>query len=126
MATDPDKISVVSQWKRPNTATELQSFLGFGSYYRRFVEGFSRLAAPLHHLVADAIGSKHKPKGHGKCSIVEKQNEECEQEFKALKERLVSAPVLGYVDFVKPFVLEIDVSHAGLSAVLSQDQEGQC
>lgn len=125
VATDPDKIIVVSQWKRPTTAKELQSFLGFASYYRRFVEGFSKLAAPLHRLVADVIGSKHKPKGHGKCSIVEKWNEECEQGFQSLKERLVSAPVLGYADFVKPFVLEIDASHAGLGAVLSQDQEGQ-
>uniref|UniRef100_A0A8C6TVK3 ribonuclease H n=1 Tax=Neogobius melanostomus TaxID=47308 RepID=A0A8C6TVK3_9GOBI len=65
VATDPEKISVVEQWKRPTTATELQSFLGFASYYRRFVEGFSKFAAPLHRLVADVVGSKHKPKGHG-------------------------------------------------------------
>ena len=125
VATDPDKIIVVSQWKQPTTARELRSFLGFASYYRRFVEGFSKLAAPLHRLVVEVIGSKHKPKGHDRCSIMEKWNEECEQGFQSLKERLVSAPVLGYADFTKPFILEIDASHAGLGAVLSQDQEGQ-
>jgi len=124
VATDPDKIRVVSEWKRPTTVTELQSFLGFASYYRRFVEGFSKLAAPLHRLVADLIRSKRKSKGHRKCSIGENWDEECKQGFQSLKERLVSAPVLGYANFANPFVLEIDASHAGLGAVLSQDQEG--
>lgn len=125
VATDPDKISAVSQWGRPVTVKELRSFLGFASYYRRFVEGFSKMAAPLHRLVADVIGSKHKPRGQAKCSIVERWNDECEQAFQALKEQLVSAPVLGYADFGKPFVLEIDASHVGLGAVLSQEQEGR-
>lgn len=40
VATDPEKISVVQEWKTPVTVTELQSFLGFASYFRRFVEGF--------------------------------------------------------------------------------------
>lgn len=42
-----------------------------------------------------------------------------------LKRSLVEAPVLGYADFSKPFVLEIDASQVGLGAVLSQEQEGQ-
>lgn len=104
MATDPDKINVVLQWKQPTTATELQSFLGFASYYHCFAEGFSKLAAPLYYLVADVIGSKHKPKGHGKCSIMEKWNEECKQGFQSFKEQLVSAPVLRHADFAKPLM----------------------
>ena len=48
----------------------------------------------------------------------------CEESFEALKTRLVSAPVLVYADFALPFVLEVDASHSGLGAVLSQEQEG--
>ncbi|KAL6467781.1 hypothetical protein MHYP_G00234580 [Metynnis hypsauchen] len=51
VATDPAKIEVVKGWECPLHLAELRSFLGFASYYRRFVEGFSKLAAPLHHLV---------------------------------------------------------------------------
>ncbi|KAL2088289.1 hypothetical protein ACEWY4_015188 [Coilia grayii] len=52
VATDPDKIQTVLQWKRPLTLTELRSFLGFASYYRRFVAGFAKHAGPLHKLLA--------------------------------------------------------------------------
>lgn len=75
--------------------------------------------------MTEVIGGKHKLRGYGKSSIVEKWNEGCKQGFQSLKEQLVSAPDLGYADFVKPFVLEIDASHVGLGAVLSQGQEGQ-
>lgn len=125
VATDPEKICVVKQWKRPTTVSELQSFLGFASYYRRFVEGFSKFAAPLHRLVSDVVGSRHKPKGHGKSLIVDRWNESCQQGFETLKQKLVSAPVLAYADFSKPFVVEIDASYSGLGAVLSQDQNGE-
>lgn len=52
-------------------------------------------------------------------------SKECENAFKTLKKLLLSAPVLGYADFTKPFVLEIDASHAGLGAVLSEDYDGK-
>lgn len=51
VSTDPGKISTVAEWRRPSNAAELRSFLGFVSYYRRFVEGFAKLAAPLLMLV---------------------------------------------------------------------------
>lgn len=60
MSTDPAKISAVAEWKRTTTVAELGSFLGFVSYYRRFVEGLARLASQLHHLVADVGGTKKK------------------------------------------------------------------
>ncbi|RVE58875.1 hypothetical protein OJAV_G00198510 [Oryzias javanicus] len=52
VSTDPAKLDAVAKWPRPTTTTELRSFLGFASYYRRFVEGFAQLAAPLHRLAA--------------------------------------------------------------------------
>lgn len=60
VSTDPMKIAVVKEWKRPGHLAELHSFLGFASYYRRFVQGFSKLAAPLHHLVGKLTGPRRK------------------------------------------------------------------
>ncbi|XP_067309059.1 uncharacterized protein [Pseudorasbora parva] len=125
VSTDPEKISAVANWKRPSNLMELRSFLGFASYYRRFVEGFARLAAPLHRLVGELQG-KGKKRSSGTNILLEgRWTEVLEEAFVALKRSLVEAPVLGYADFSKPFVLEIDASQVGLGAVLSQEQEGQ-
>lgn len=57
-------------------------------------------------------------------AIQDRWDEACEGAFQELKDRLVQAPVLGYADFSRPFIFEIDASHAGFGAVLSQDQGG--
>ena len=124
VSTDPAKIEVVREWRRPGHLAELRSFLGFASYYRRFVEGFSKLAAPLHHLV----GRLNGPRKKGKTPPVPLAStwvEECEHAFLSLKERLTSAPVLAYADFSKPFILEVDASHGGLGVILSQEHQGK-
>ncbi|KAL6476359.1 hypothetical protein MHYP_G00148580 [Metynnis hypsauchen] len=124
VATDPAKIEVVKGWECPLHLAELRSFLGFASYYRRFVEGFSKLAAPLHHLVGKLTGPRRKGKTP-KISLATAWSEDCEQAFQSLKAKLTSAPVLAYADFNKPFILEVDASHGGLGAVLSQEQDGK-
>ncbi|XP_077947562.1 uncharacterized protein LOC144388873 isoform X2 [Gasterosteus aculeatus] len=123
VATDPGKLSAVANWPRPTNATELRSFLGFCSYYRRFVEGFAKIAAPLHRLVANMIDARTK-KASRKI-IGELWTEQCEKSFQDLKSRLISAPVLAYADFSLPFILEVDASLSGLGAVLSQEQDGK-
>ena len=123
VATDPEKTRAVADWPRPNTAREVRSFLGFASYYRRFVPDFARHAAPLHRLAAAATSGKR-----GVPPVAEMASgwsEECEAGFQALKASLVTAPVLAYADFSLPFVLDIDASYAGLGAVLSQEQGGR-
>lgn len=122
VSTDPEKIRAVAEWKRPRTLTELRSFLGFASYYRRFVEGFAKCAAPLHKLVGTLQGGQKRARVN---SLEGRWDEACEMAFTGLKSKLVSAPVLGFADFSKPFILEIDASHAGLGAVLSQEHQGK-
>lgn len=122
VATDPAKVDAVAQWPRPSQVSELRSFLGFASYYRRFVEGFAKLAGPLHRLVAKLAGTKSK-KGSGEV-FQAAWTLECEESFEALKAKFTSAPVLAYADFTRPFILETDASHSGLGAVLSQETEG--
>ena len=124
VSTDPAKIEVVREWRRPGHLAELRSFLGFASYYRRFVEGFSKLAAPLHHLVGRLNGPRKKGKTPP-VPLASTWDEECEHAFLSLKERLTSAPVLAYADFSKPFILEVDASHGGLGAILSQEHQGK-
>lgn len=124
VATDPDKVAVVRDWVSPNNLAELRSFLGFASYYRRFVRGFAEMAAPLHQLVTRLLGSKRKGKTP-KTPLALVWDNICEDNFRKLKECLVTAPVLVYADFQKPFILEIDASHCGLGAVLSQECNGK-
>ena len=124
VATDPEKTRAVVDWKRPATVTELRSFVGFASYYRRFVEGFAKHAAPLHTLVAELQGPNKKPRPKASVKLQGHWSEECEQAFQTLKTKLTTTPVLRYADFKQPFILEVDASHQGLGAVLAQEQDG--
>nr|GFB02700.1 retrotransposon protein, putative, Ty3-gypsy subclass [Tanacetum cinerariifolium] len=93
-------------WPRPTSVTEVRSFLGLVGYYRRFVEGFSRLALPLTKLMRK--GEKFV------------WNEEREKSFKELKQRLVSAPVLTLSSGSGGFQIYSDASKKGLGCVLMQ------
>ena len=124
VSTDPGKIRAVAEWKTPRNGAELSSFLGFASFYRRFVKNFAKLAAPLH-----ALSALSSPKKGGRPLPAHRFQQQwspaCEEAFQGLKQRLITAPVLAYADFAKPFTLEIDASHQGLGAVLSQEFEGR-
>ena len=109
--TDPSKVQAVRDWPVPQNVTELRSFLGLCSYYRRFIQGFSTIAKPLHRLTE---------KGREFA-----WHDDCEQAFRELKRRLLSAPILGYPMRDGLFVLDTDASNVGVGAVLSQVQDGQ-
>ncbi|GFX93612.1 retrovirus-related Pol polyprotein from transposon 412 [Trichonephila clavipes] len=109
--TDPEKVSAVKNWKRPENLRELQSFLGLCTYYRKFVKGFSNIARPLHKLTE----SKQKFQW----------TKECEDSFLQLKETLTSSPILIYPQPDKPFILDTDASNESVGAVLSQEIDGQ-
>ena len=117
-------MTAVNNWEVPNTVKELRSFLGFASYYRRFVKDFSKVAGPLHDLVNRCL-HEFKTKKHLTVPFSEQWDSGCQEAFDELKQRLTTAPVLGYADYSLPFILETDASNLGLGAVLSQKQGGQ-
>ena len=77
---DPQKIEVVVNWRPPKNVSEVRSFLGLAGYYRKFVEGFSRIAAPVTKLTRKDV----------KYDWVDTY----QQSFEELKGRLTSALVL--------------------------------
>nr|GFB00294.1 retrotransposable element Tf2 [Tanacetum cinerariifolium] len=103
---DPAKVEAIIKWPRLTSVTEVRSFLGLAGYYRRFVEGFSRLALPLTKLMRK--GEKFV------------WNEEREKSFEELKQRLVSAPVLTLPSGSSGFQIYSDASKKGLGCVLMQ------
>ena len=122
VSTDPEKIAAVAKWRAPTNVKELKSFLGFASYYRRFVAGFSKIAAPLNDLASSLL----RPPNNKKCTLtlVDHWTDACELAFQTLKGKLITAPVLAYADFSKSFIVEVDASHHGLGAVISQEHNG--
>ncbi len=91
--------------------------MAFCSFYRRFIEGFAKVAAPLHALMSgDSKADVSKYWG-------ERETEA--RAFAQLKENMTHAPVLKNADYEKQFVVETDASFEGLGAVLSQEYEGK-
>ena len=103
---DPAKIQAVKDWNRPKTVTEIRSFLGLAGYYRKFVEGFSKLAMPLTQLTRK--GTKFE------------WTDKCESSFQELKKRLTIAPILAIPQGTEGFAIYCDASKQGLGAVLMQ------
>ena len=115
LTTDPEKTRAVQDFPKPETMTSLRSFLGLCNYYRKFVPNFAKIAKPLNERL-------HSVKKKGK---LQGWNEECDTAFQQLKDALCQTPVLGYADFDKPFILDVDASGDGLGAVLAQKIDGQ-
>jgi len=120
---NPDKTTAVLEWETPKTETELRGFLGLAGYYRRFVRDFAKIAAPLHALLQGTGRKKGKRKKPTKGLGIGAWDTSCDNAFQELKTKLTSAPILGFPDFTKPYILEVDASYLGLGAVLSQEQE---
>jgi len=103
-----DKIQVILEWKTPRSLTEVQSFLGFTNFYRRFILNYSRIAKPLTELTKKENGREWL------------WNQEAEAAFRELKHRFTTAPILAHFDPKKPVLIETDASDFALGAVLSQ------
>lgn len=109
--TNPDKIKAIVDYPKPRNTTEVKRFLGMTSWYRRFIQDFSELSAPITELI------KGRQKRQG---IVWTDN--ANKSFEELKKRLITAPVLASPDFDKPFVLQCDASNYALGCILTQGE----
>jgi len=103
---DPEKVKTIVNWKAPSNLTDVQAFIGFGNFYRRFIKDFSKIIAPLVNLTRK-----------GKQFI---WNTERQTAFDSLKAAFVSAPILAAFDWEKDILLETDASDYVSAGVLSQ------
>jgi hypothetical protein len=101
-----DKLAAVKEWPVPSRVKDVQSFLGFCNFYRRFIKSFSEISRCLSDLT--------------KKDVVWCWSDDCQLAFESLKDAILSAPSLHHPDFLLPFVLETDASDFAVGAVLSQ------
>eukprot|EP00731_Ephydatia_muelleri_P004957 Em0002g1133a len=106
-----DIVIVVQNWKMPNSIQDVRQFLGLVGYYRKYIPHFAAIARPLHQLTERGREFQW--------------TQECIHAFDELKSRLLSAPILSFPDFEKPFILDTDACQYGIGAVLSQDHDGE-
>jgi hypothetical protein len=107
IAVDPSKVRDILNWSPPKNVLEIRSFLGLAGYYRRFIEGFSKIVKPLTTLLEK--GKEFK------------WDEKCQASFEELKKRLTTSPVLIMPDIHKGFDMYCDASRQGLGCVLMQE-----
>lgn len=107
---DTKKVESVVEWPEPKTVKEVQSFLGFANFYRRFIEGYAKIARPLHDLTRKGTEFVF--------------DEKCKDAFDGLKRAMSTGPVLRHFDPELPIIVETDASDFALGAVLSQ-REGE-
>ncbi|GKA98504.1 putative reverse transcriptase domain-containing protein, partial [Tanacetum coccineum] len=106
---DPAKIESIKDWASPKTPTEIRQFLGLAGYYRRFIEGFSKIAKPMTKLTQKSV----------RFDWGEKE----EAAFQLLKQKLCSAPILALPEGSENFVVYCDASHKRFSALLMQREK---
>ena len=108
--TGPNFIKTMEKWPVPTNSKEVERFCGFANYHRGFIKNFARLTTPLYALTGK------KPFHWG---------DEQQQAFEAVKQALVSAPVLALPTKSDPFILDTDASDLAIGAELLQVQNGE-
>ena len=108
---NPVKTRAIEQWETPKTVKDIQCFTGFCNFYRRFINGWGRIARPLYQLTTKK----------GKENWIWKDKEQ--KSFDQMKTSLTTVPVLVHFDPNKPITGETDASNYVCSGILSQQQE---
>ncbi|GKE85480.1 putative reverse transcriptase domain-containing protein, partial [Tanacetum coccineum] len=106
---DPVKIEAIKDWASPKTPTEIRQFLGLAGYYRRFIEGFSKIARPMTKLTWKSMKFEW--------------GEKAEAAFQLLKQKLCNAPILALLEGSENFVVYCDASYKSLGADLMQREK---
>lgn len=109
---DPSRVEAVSQWPTPTTHRELQVFLGFANFYRRFIEGYAHMSRVLTDKFKGGKGGKHF--GPWTWSTQE------DEAFRGLVTAFTTAPILRHYDPTKPLLMTTDASAFAMSAILEQ------
>lgn len=109
ISMDPAKLSTIAEWPYPKTLNDLQRFLGFSNFYRRFIPNFSGVAGPMTALTGKKIDTVA-----GLCTP------EVIKSFKTLRNLFSKAPFLIHFDFNLPRILQVDSSGFAFSGILSQ------
>ena len=106
VSIDREKVEAVMSWERSKSVFEIRSFLGLAGYYKRFIEDFSRLAAPMTRLTQKEVKFDWDVRW--------------EEAFQELRRRLTSTPILIVPDRGQGYTVYCDASRAGLGCVLMQ------
>jgi hypothetical protein len=93
IAVNPRKVQSVLDWQAPTNVKEIRGFLGMAGYYRRFIEGFSKIAGPMTKLLRKTTPFEW--------------SEKCEESFQELKRRLTTAPILAVPKSGKDYTVYI-------------------
>jgi hypothetical protein len=109
---DEDKVRAVLEWPVPQTVKEVQSFLGFANFYRRFIQDYSKVTTPLTELT--------------KKDREFVWNKEAQEAFNTLRHKFTKAPILATFDPKRKIILETDASDFAIGACLGQvDEQGK-
>jgi len=100
------KVEEIRAWSTPEKVLDVQSFMCFANFYRRFIKWFSKIAKPLMDLI--------------KKGIKWTWTTSCQDAFDKVKEMLTTGPILTHFDDTRPTRLETDTRDFALGAVLSQ------
>ena len=106
VSVELEKVEAMMSWDRPKSVFKIRSFLGLVGYYRRFIEEFSKIAAPMTRLTRKEVKFDW--------------DDRCEEAFHELKRRLTFAPILIVPDRGQGYTVYCDASRAGLGCVLMQ------
>jgi len=101
----PDKIQIISNWPEPRKVKDIQSFLGFANFYRRFIFNYLDIMVPLTQLT-----QKDAPWNF---------SEDCQHYFNALKHAFTTAPILTHFIPDTPIIVETDTSDYAVAGILS-------
>src|SRR2546425_1119559 len=107
VSVDEKKVEVVKTWPVPKNVKELQSFLGYCNYYRKFLRGYSKKTIPLNRLLQKDVRFNWTM--------------DCQQAYEHLKELMITTPVLIHANLHKQFILTTDASQDSIGYVLSQE-----